>query len=129
MKESELQKQCVKFLSMIAVQYDFVFFAPMNENGQRVAGMLNASAKQRGKIKQHWLDMGAFPGASDLAILHDGKAYFVEVKVTNGNVIGGQSYAQKQFETVITTRAKCQYAIIRSVIELQRQLMKWGITK
>lgn len=73
--------------------------------------------------------MGQRAGFSDLMILHDGRAYFIEVKAPAGpgSRGGKQSDAQIDFEADLLAAGFPHYAIVRSVDELVGVLRAWGL--
>lgn len=66
--------------------------------------------------------MGLRPGAADLLIVHEGKAYFAEVKAPDGAL----SDAQRLFEAD-AAKAGAPYAVVRSLDEFRAALARWGV--
>lgn len=81
----------------------------------------NLSGSDYNKINE-LKKMGMLPGCSDLCIVYNGKAYFLEVKTDKGK----QSDAQILFMDNVL-RAGCEYAVVRSVGDVEWVLKKWGV--
>ena len=79
--ESDIQKQIVEYLSILARQNNFIFFSIPNE-GMMLTGMIGGmNRKILSIILNHLKKMGLVPGMPDIAILYSpGKIIFIEVK-------------------------------------------------
>jgi hypothetical protein len=115
--ESQIQRQIVSMLSGIARENQFMFFSIPNENLASKQDRKSAAIRMN-KLK----GMGLVPGASDLVVVHDGKAYFLEVKTP----VGKQSENQKNF-MLWAEASGSPYAIVRSHMDVIRALKAWGI--
>lgn len=80
MKESQIQKQIVEYLSIIASTKNIVFFSIPNESLMTALILFNVPDKTRYKLINHFKKMGLTPGIPDLCILGNGKTIFIEVK-------------------------------------------------
>ena len=67
-------------------------------------------------------DRGIKPGWPDVQFIFEGRFYGIELKVSNGPQSDNQILRQREIE-----RAKAPYVICRSVEEVERQLLAWGI--
>ena len=67
--------------------------------------------------------LGTRAGFPDLAFLHNGTFYAMEIKAG----VGSQEVSQLSWETHITN-AGGFYEVIRSIDEAKAALVKWGIT-
>lgn len=87
-KESTIQQEIVSYLSGIAQQYNFIFFAVPNEGFLKaIKGLLLKfldNNKKFFKVSHSIMTilkkMGLTPGIPDLCLLHDSRAYMFEVK-------------------------------------------------
>lgn len=124
MKESTIQQQIIQRFSLLAAEYNFVYFAPMNEGVMMVLKMFNVPDSTCAKIVNWLKKMGFLPGTSDLIIFHNEKAYCMEVKTHTGE----QSKSQKLFmKNVLKTGI--DYAVVRSLDQAVECLRVWGIVK
>ena len=62
-----------------------------------------------------YIKSGVLAGVSDLILLHNGKAYFIELKDYKGR----QSEKQKDFENIVTLQ-DFQYFLVRSLDEFKK---------
>lgn len=92
MKESQIQKSIVEYLSIIASQNNIVFFSIPNESIMAAMIMFKVPDKTRYKLINHFKKMGLTPGIPDLCILGNGKTIFIEVKRPGGTVRVGQGF-------------------------------------
>lgn len=121
LSESTIQKQIIQYLSLISAG-KFVFFSVPNESLGAAMKMFKVPDKAQYPLMAHFRAMGLLPGVSDLMILHDGKAYCMEVKTERGT----QSQAQVRFESNVE---KCgiPYEVVRSVGDVEYWLREWGV--
>ena len=117
--ESQIQRQIVQVLSALCNQHKFLFFSVPNEALGRGKDR-TSSAIRMNLLKT----MGLTPGVSDLVIVHDGLAYFVEIKKPGAT----QSENQKHFMRWAAS-VSSHYAIIRCVDDMLRALAAWKIIK
>lgn len=122
--ESQIQQQVIQYLSLISSKHNFVFMAPMNEGVMMVLKMFKVPNKTCIRLVMWLRKMGFLPGASDLQIFHNGKAYFIEMKTPTGK----QSEKQKLFMNNVL-KAGCEYAVCRSVDDIKECLKIWRIVK
>lgn len=122
MTESHIQQQIVQTLSLYAERYNFVYFAPMNENLISTLIMAKIPKDRRMRIYNHALKMGFQPGVSDILIFHDGKVFCMELKTSTG----AQSKNQKIFMNNVL-KADVDYAVVRSVDDALDVLRVWGV--
>lgn len=64
------------------------------------------------------INIGVYPGAADLLVIHKGKTFFVEVKTKDGS----QSLAQVKFQSHAEA-AGADYYIVRSLDEFKLLIM------
>jgi len=107
MEESIIQQQICNYLSAVGVFY----FSVPNEH-------YNISFAQRTTLQK----MGLVSGMPDLCILHNGTAYFLEVK----NETGKPSKQQLLIHNILTEK-NFKVAIVRSVEDVQKIIKEWGI--
>lgn len=62
-----------------------------------------------------YIKSGVLAGVSDLILLHNGKAYFIELKDYKGK----QSDKQKEFENIVTLQGH-KYFLVRSLDEFKK---------
>ncbi len=121
MTESKIQQSIIQYLSLVANGNGMVYFSIPNEAWGAGRRKKNLSGAEYGKINE-LKKMGMLPGVSDLIILHNGKAYCMEVKTAKGE----QSKAQVLFmNNVLATGI--DYAVVRSVDDAVECLRIWGI--
>ena len=121
-KESLIQQTIISNLSALAVKHNFVFFAPMNELFMTALIMFKVPKYTRMRLFNWCLKMGFLPGVSDIEIVCNGQAYFIEVK----NEKGKQSDKQIRFMNNVL-KAGCDYAVVRSWVDVEWCLEDWGI--
>lgn len=90
MKESQIQKQIIEYLSIIASSTDILFFSIPNESLMAAMIMFGVPDKTRYKLINHFKKMGLTPGIPDLCILGNKKTVFIEVKKPGQKVNRGQ---------------------------------------
>lgn len=109
-RESPIQKSIVNFLQA-ALPENALFYAIPNE-GRR-------SPQQAGLAKA----MGLRAGMPDLGLVHEGRAFFLEVKDPKRGRL-----SKSQSETIPQLRAAgAGVAIVTSPEEVEHQLRAWGI--
>jgi hypothetical protein len=114
--ESDIQIQVVEYVSLLAAQCGFLFFAVPNEGmGEAKTG---AGLGRMARLKK----MGIRPGVADLVFVKDGRAYFLEMKKPGGK----QSENQKAFE-IDAMKAGSWYATAFSFSEAIERLKRWKI--
>jgi len=119
--ETTLQILIVETLSILAARHKFVFFSVPNEAYQ--LGMAAKAATTRDHARMMTLKkMGLTPGVSDLIVLHNGRAFCLEVKTGTGR----QSAAQVTFQTAVE-RIGVPYQVVRSVDEAIEMLITWEV--
>jgi hypothetical protein len=120
--ESQIQQKVISYLSSISKKYNFVYMAPMNEGVMMVLKIFKVPDETCIRIV-NWLEkMGFRKGASDIQIFWNGGAYFVELKLPGKK----QSKNQILFmENVLSSG--CDYAVCRSVLDVEEVLNVWGI--
>lgn len=124
MKESAIQQQIIQRFSLLAAEYNFVYFAPMNETFMMIMKMFKIPDSVSNRLYQWLLKMGLLPGASDLIIFWNTKAYCMEVKTPTGE----QSKSQVLFmKNVLKTGI--DYAVVRSLDQAVEALRIWKIIK
>jgi hypothetical protein len=111
-KESDTQIQIADWLRLYESARDFIFMSIPNEG------------KDRGNVARlmKLLRMGLRPGASDIIIFWQGRAYCLEIKTEDGV----QSDDQKAFEADCA-RVGVPYAVARSFDEAREILRIWQI--
>ena len=78
-----------------------------------------ARSSREGKL---FKDIGVIPGVADLCYLHDGVAYFIEVK----NALGKQSTKQEKWEFRVRGEG-FDYYIVRTLEEFQQIIQKINV--
>ena len=76
-EEYKLQKSCVKWFNLKYPKFKGMLYMNMNNPRNKINGALMKAA-------------GMVSGVSDLTYLHNGKAYFIELKITTGKVSANQ---------------------------------------
>lgn len=112
LSEADIQSQVVEYVSLLAAQCGFIFFACSNEGTDR------ANPARLAKLKR----MGLRPGVADLVFVKEGRAYFLEMKKPGG----------KQSDNQIDFQLDCalvgaQYAVAWSFEEAVGILQGWKI--
>ena len=79
--ETDIQTAICEYLNLICYQKKFVFFSVPNEAALMAAGIAKLSNKIKFAIIGLLRKLGLLPGVSDLVLTHNGKAYFLEVKI------------------------------------------------
>lgn len=108
--EQGLQAAIVELFHALGVFKRAIVFSVPNE-GKR-------TKTTAGRLKA----MGMLPGVTDLVLVHDGRAFFLEVKMPRGRL----SPQQKEFEDLCRSRGAC-WALVRSVEEAKEQIQRWEI--
>ena len=81
MKESDLQKQIVDYLTILSLQKSDLFFFSIPNEALIMASIIGGLDKKTMSIlSMHLKKMGMVPGIPDLCILFHGQAFFVELK-------------------------------------------------
>jgi len=123
MKESQLQKQIIDYLSINANRYGFGHFAILNE-----AFMLAATGKisreTRYAMINHLKKMGMVPGMPDICILYRGQVYFVEVKSATGKLSSRQQKVHNWLNEL-----DVPVEIVRSIEDVENFLINIGVIK
>lgn len=89
-----------------------------------VLKMFKVPEKTCHRIMQWLKKMGFLPGVSDIEIIHNGQAYFIELKTATGKV------SDKQVRFMDNaTRSGARCAVVRSVDGMVGCLRRWGIVK
>lgn len=110
MKESQIQSAIVKYLRAVLPK-NFRCFAVPN-GSQRLPNGRPANAVA-----------GLTPGVPDLAIVGDGRIFFIEVKSKKGRL----SEAQSEWGDFCIYQAMVPWACVHSVEETRHALNEWGI--
>jgi hypothetical protein len=122
--EEQLHRAVAQYLAFTSLQGGF-WFAHVPNGGART--------KAEGGILK---SMGVRAGVPDLLVIHQGRAFWLEVKappkvLSSGRV--SQAKPRTSPEQVETIRALqlagCEVAVVRSLIEVQALLKMWGIVK
>lgn len=66
--------------------------------------------------------MGLKPGVPDVLVIDGGRAYWFEIKSAKGRV----SVEQRACHDALAL-ARCPTAIVRSLDEVERSLLRWGV--
>jgi len=120
--ESQIQIAIVDYLKLLAPRHGFIFFSIPNSAYGIGKGKSRLSGSEYGKIAR-LVREGLTAGAADLQIVHNEKAYFLEVKKPGGRM----SDKQKDFmESALAVGA--EYAVVQSVEEVIILLKSWRIT-
>lgn len=107
--EHDVEKQISAYLKVALPSEVICFHIP---NGAKLG------AQQLWKMRA----AGMVAGIPDRCILHNSRAYFIEVKRPGGDV----SESQRQMFPRIE-KAGCSVAICRSAEDVERALVAWGI--
>ena len=89
LSEDEIQISIVEAFGLLSSRAGFMFFHVANEAAMKARG-----GKDILLLIEHLKRMGLMPGVSDLVIVSNGRAYFLEVKTSKGK----QTTDQKAFE-------------------------------
>ena len=110
MKESQIQSAIVKYLRLVLPK-NYRCFAVPNASQRLPSGKpANAVA-------------GLTPGVPDLAIIGNGRIYFIEVKSKKGRL----SEAQSEWGDFCAYQAMIPWACVHSVEETRAVLKEWQI--
>lgn len=116
LSEADIQIQLVEYVSLLAAQCGFIFFAVPNEGmGEAKTG---AGLGRMARLKK----MGLRSGVADLVFIKDSRAYFLEMKKQGGK----QSKNQIDFQLDCAI-VKAQYAVTWSFEEAVKILQSWKI--
>jgi hypothetical protein len=116
LSEADIQIQVVDYVSLLAAQCGFIFFAVPNESmGEAKTG---AGLGRMVRLKK----MGLRSGVADLVFIKDSRAYFLEMKKPGGK----QSENQIDFQ-LDCAMVKAQYAVAWSFEEAIKILRFWKI--
>lgn len=110
MKENQIQALIVKYLRAVLPKNYRCFAVP--NGSQRMPSGKPANAVP-----------GLTPGIPDLAIVGDGRIFFIEVKAAKGRL----SEAQSEFGDFCMYQAMVPWACVHSVDETRLALNEWGI--
>lgn len=112
MKESDIQKQVIDSLSIIAQSKNIFFFSVPNEGFMASAMAMGMDKVSMGKLNNHYKKMGMVPGVPDICILYSGcyffmgeklykpRTLFIELKKPGGKVSTKQEYVHKAIGNV-----------------------------
>lgn len=103
-EEYNLQKKCVQWFSYQYPQYKGLLYMNMNNPRSKINGALMKAA-------------GMISGVADLTYLHNGKAYFIELKTPTGKI----SANQKEWGNKVIDNGFC-YTIIRTFDEFKNEI-------
>jgi len=119
--EERIQVDICEYFTLIQNKYHFTFHSVPNEafSTGRSKGGFSGSDYNRAAIFKM---MGMKTGVADLLIVHDGKAYYMEVKSIKGRL----SDAQKQFRDEALLSGY-EYAVVRNMEQACEYLVIWGI--
>ena len=110
-KEHAMQTTCAVFLAR-ALPLDATFTSVDPATDQKMSVTAGARRKAR----------GCRPGWPDIQVVYRGLLHCIELKIDNGKQSENQIAMQAEIE-----RAGGRYAICRSVEDVERQLIAWGI--
>lgn len=125
MKESDLQKQCIEYLTILnqtTERDNLLFYAPMNEGVMMVLKLFGIPETRASKIISWLIKMGFLSGVSDIVLLYQGITHYLEIKKQKGKQSKNQIEFQRRAQT-----CGANYMIIRSLDELKDYLQKQGI--
>lgn len=111
LSESDIQEQCVEWLSRVAAKYPIGFHSVPNE-GALYSDSRKSKAQyaKLAKLKR----MGLTPGVGDLVLFHQGRLYYAEVKKP------GKPQSPKQIEfQKWCARCGVPYRLIHSLHEMR----------
>lgn len=114
--ESAIQIAIVDTLRVLSERSRFLFFSVPNELLGRARS--NAGAARMERYKR----MGLTPGVADIVIVHDGRAYFLEVKTRTNK----QTDTQKAFEHRCASCSSL-YRVVHDEVETLSTLKEWHI--
>lgn len=114
LKEAEIQRAIVDYLSLISKQYRFLFFAVPNE----ALGRGGVDRSQNARRIRYLKTLGLTPGVSDLIIGHRGRMLCLEVKRPGEK----QSENQEQFERW-SRGCGIPYCVVTSVDDTKKTLL------
>jgi hypothetical protein len=106
MTEHDIQKAIVKYLELKKLCY----FAVPNGGHRHIAVATKLKAE------------GVRAGVPDLALIHQGRYYGIEIKTVKGRL----SVNQKTMISLINEQGAL-VGVVRSVLETQELLKEWGI--
>ena len=109
--EHQLQTSCSVFFGR-ALPLDATWTSVAPESDQRMSVAAGARRKARGC-------RGGWP---DMQVIYRGQFHGIELKIAGGKQSENQVLMQQEIE-----RAGGKYAICRSVEDVERQLIAWGI--
>ena len=115
--EDEIQISIVEAFGLLSSRAGFMFFHVANE-----AAMKARSGKDIHGLIEHLKKMGLMPGVSDLVIVFEGRAYFLEIKTSKGK----QTKDQIAFE-LWARDCGAPYRLVKSFDQAITSLEDWGI--
>lgn len=128
--ESNLQEHICNYLSMICNRWNFVYFSVPNEGIMTVLKMFKVPDRSCYAIIAFFKKIGLLSGTSDIILLHNSKAYCLEVKLEKyrNTEKHGQSKAQIIFE-INVNKTGVPYRIVYGHKDVKTALVEWGIIK
>ena len=105
-----LQSAIVELFVLLGVFKRAIVFSVPNE------------AKRSPVMASRLKKSGMLPGVTDLVIVKEGRAHFLEVKTEKGKLSG----AQLEFRELCKARG-APWAVVRSPEEARRQLEEWSV--
>lgn len=122
--EQIIQTQIVDYMSTVSQSQNFMYFSVPNEGVMKAAGLAKVKKAIVAAMMAIMKKTGLIPGVSDLVLVKNGLAYFMEVKTEKGK----QSKVQGIFERrALEVGAK--YGIVRSLEEAVWTMQEWGIVR
>ena len=114
MKESDIQKQVIEYLTIQASSNNFFFFSIPNEAFMQAANIGKMDAKTKAMMTNHLKKMGMIAGVPDLCIIYKNengsgfhnakieisKTLFIELKTQTGQVSKVQQIIHKKINEV-----------------------------
>tara|TARA_Y100000310_G_scaffold78277_2_gene74904 strand:- start:2285 stop:2662 length:378 start_codon:yes stop_codon:yes gene_type:complete len=115
--EAQIQMAICELLSTLSRQHQFAFHSIPNE------ALGQGRDRKRNAIRMARLKkMGLTPGAADLEIVYQGRAYYIEIKRP------GERQTENQKIFMHWARdAGARYIVVTSPTEVLIALKKWGI--
>ena len=138
MKESDIQKQVIEYLTIQASSNNFFFFSIPNEAFMQAANIGKMDAKTKAMMTNHLKKMGMIAGVPDLCIIWGEKylsyadhgtasipfTLFIELKTQTGQVSKVQQIIHKKINEVGHT-----VKLARSLDDVIGILKTYGVVK